>query len=238
MRSLRLGLLAMPLVLFCSASPWLAQDERFVLEPGEHSVLDVILKSGKFLNRTYLVDRTQCPAIDPKVSQTDRSQWLHVSRKLELDAQGCEEVIGQMLRTKGWVALPVDRERGVYDWVWEMGPKGQDIKRRVAWLSPEEIRERPMVAQYVITSVRLEFMSAQVATVNLRVFFNDPRGLTSMIAVDHQSMLISGWRSEVAAILGMLQKLDVAPKKPDRSLEDRLRTVERRLAALEKKSKG
>jgi len=205
--------------------------EKFVLEAGEHGLLDLIERSGKFLDRFYLVDKAQSPGLD----QAESPYKISILRRMELDKAGCEEVVGQLLYGRGWIAVTTDAERGIYDWIWEGGPRGQDIKKSVRKLTATEILGRPKVMDYIATTVELKHANAQIVAANLRQFFGDPRGLEQILPLGNntQGLLLTGMRPHVARLLKILAECDVPQPDLAPYLEQRLQNIEARLGRLE-----
>ena len=133
------------------------QETKFVVETGDHLIHDLIKRCGEFLGRTYLVDKSQNPAICNPDSAVGK---IHIPKRLELDAKACEDVMSQMLATRGWIACPLDTDRGVWDWVYIQGPRSIDLKKHVTALTPDEALKRPKLAQYVSTVMSLEHVNA------------------------------------------------------------------------------
>ena len=223
-------------VLFClPPAPQIRQDkaDKFVLEAGEHRLLDLIERSGQFLERLYLVDKMQ----QPELCNADAAAGkLMIQRRLELDRAGCEEVVGQLLHTRGWIAVPTDAERGIYDWIYIAGPRAMEIRKHVHNLPATEVLARPQVSDYVATTVALKHANAQLASANLRQFFADPRGFDQIIPLggnSQRSLMIVGMRPQVASILQIVKEIDIEEPEAAPYLEQRLQNIEARLGRLE-----
>lgn len=203
--------------------------KRFLLEAGRHSVFDLIVRSGQFLGRCYVLDRTQVPELSDE-------QEVNLTKRLDLDRRGCEEVVGALLLAQGWIARPIDKDLGIYDWILLQGPRHLDLRKSVVFKSPEEILRRPKLIEYVSTIVRIAG-DAQRAVANLRTLYSDPSGLSSMIPVggrDSRQILIAGTQRELCTVIAKLHEMGNPIVSLD-GIHHTLQAIERRLAALEEK---
>ena len=225
-------------LLLCAGALQQAQEPKVVraarkslsLEAGSHGVYDLIEKSGKFLRRTYSIDRAQAGGRNGKQRTVELSRPL-----VNLDETACEEVVGQLLRARGWVALPLDADRGVYDWVYLSGPRVQEVRNYAVSMTPAEVRKRPKLVQFVSVVVPLQHASATRVAGNLRVLFGGGRGCLGVTptGAQQQSLWITGFLPEVNMVLDAVQGLDVAGPKIAPSVDQRLHAIERRLGRLE-----
>lgn len=207
--------------------------DRFTLDAGAHEILDVIHKSGAFLGRTYLLDKQQAPTL---CTTNDPGNKIEIATDISLDAEGCEEWVGQVLYAKGWVATPLDIERGLYDWIFVAGPKSASIRSHARQRGVDEILARPKVVEYVTTVVKMEHIDAQYASSNLRQIFNDPRSMMNVLPLgrgETQTIALTGFRHEVARMISLIREADVPQKPMDASLEQRLAELEARIQSLE-----
>lgn len=209
--------------------------DRFTLDAGAHEILDVIQKSGAYLGRTYLLDKQQSPTLCTTNAPGNK---IEIATEISLDREGCEEWVGQVLYAKGWVATPLDIERGLYDWILVTGPKGASIRSHARQRSVDEILARPKVVEYVTTVVKLEHIDANYASANLRQIFNDPRGMLNLVPLGRgqtQTIALTGFRHEVARMITLIREADVPQKPLEKSVEQRLADLESRMRTLEKR---
>lgn len=211
---------------------------RFVLEKGDYEIVDLIEKSGNFLGRRYLLDKAQ----NPVLCQTNAvDNKITIVRTVELDAAECEDFVGQILYSKGWVAAPLDTEKGLYDWIWMPGPKGRTVRSRATHVAPEAITARPKKVEYVRVTIPLEHANAQFLSANLRTIYNDAQGMTNLVPVGQRSILVTGFRHQIAALLPAVRRADAEEGKATgkmRKLEDRIQKLEALLERLERRSES
>lgn len=199
---------------------------KFVLEVGEHELTKVIEASGKFLDRTYLLAPSELGEPSPKVK---------LPRRLELDAAGCEAVVSQLAYTEGLVATPLDRGRGLWEFVNMSGPKRGEIMTRAIAATPEEVRRMRDVRVCVSTQVILQHARASVVTQTMRPFFasSGAVGILNIgTAGNERVILLSGMSDSVAQAMGMIAEVD-QPEPLGKVEDDRLTSLEKRMSALE-----
>src|SRR5688500_10952774 len=130
-----------------------AAPDRFVLEAGEHDLLQVIDASARFLGRNYLLAPGEVGGNKPVVT---------LQKKLELDAAGCEAVVSQLAYVHGLVATPLDRERGVWEWINTHGAKRGELSTRATVVTPDQARKLQQVKVFVTTTVALQHANPNI----------------------------------------------------------------------------
>lgn len=181
------------------------QPDKFVIEAGQHDIKDLVDRSAAFLGRNYLyseADFLNAP-----------ESTVRLQHRLELDAQGCEEVVGQLAYTVGYAMLPVDAERGIYQWIFRQGPKRSEIPTSSTPMEPEEVMARRNSKMPVLTTIPLQHINATAAQNQLRPFFLAGGGGAAQIqfGVAGQALLVQGFADQVAAAIELLRKVDVPP---------------------------
>lgn len=215
-----------------------ARPEKLVLEPGTYTVKDLIDRSARFLGRNYIYSARDVENVP--------SPQVNLQERLELGRDDCEEVIGKLLFAKHLVMLPLDPDRGIYEWVFLQGSKGAEVRRRPVVRTPEQVLAGGPET-WIVTVYPLEHLDPREAGGMLRAIMSGPTdsfyATTSPLG---RSLVISGFRQQVAAFLRILQATD----RPDArttgqafarwksSLEDRLKALEQQVAALRKASSG
>ncbi|HLU39609.1 MAG TPA: hypothetical protein VK081_09495 [Planctomycetota bacterium] len=198
--------------------------DRFVLEAGEHDLVRVIAASARFLGRNYLLSPAELPSPEPKVT---------LQRRLDLDEEGCEAVVSQLAYANGLVAVPLDRERGLWEFVSLRGAKAGEAMARALVLPPDEVRRMRAVRVFVTTRVDLANAPAGMVAQSLRPFLAGVSHATTIGAGSDRTLLLSGMAEDVARALELVAALDQAPGVP-RVPPDRFVALEERVAALEK----
>lgn len=213
-------------------NPRAVAGQGFVLEPGDINAGDLIDAAAKFLNRNILYS----PA---ELQQACAGRPIHLQRRLELDARGCEEVLSSLLYIQGLALVPLDPERGFHEVIAMNGPRGRELGSRAVPLTPEEILARPYLKIQVLATVELQHINAVIATNSLRPFFannnpNSTAGLTLGNAGSNRAILLQGFSDQVAAAIRVLRQVDQPAAETTPDMEQRLQQLEQQVRALQK----
>ena len=216
--------------------------DGFVLPEGAVSVEDLIDSAARYLTRNILCHPQEL-AIQP---QPD----FVFQKRLALDALGCEEMLGELLASRGLVVVPIDERRQVYEVIHQQGPRGREIWNRAVPRTPEEVLQRPSLKQMVLVTLPLKHINATIAVNALRPFFstgnsNSPGiGLVFGTAGTAQALIVTGFTDQVAACIRMLQLCDQPLKERDpeqfelsqaiTSLQNAVTDLQARLATAQK----
>jgi len=208
--------------------------EKFILEVGEYSLIDLIKRSGEYLDRHYLYN--------PAEVSNPASSGVVIDRKMELDARGCEEVIGQILYVKGFARVTRDKERGIYEWVAMTGPKRMELNSSAEYVPVEQVGEyRKLLGVTILTTVPLKHLNANAAQTQLRPFFAQGGaggiGLTPGSVGDGRTLLLQGFGPSVYQAVQLLLRSDAAAAEDrsqvDKSLQQRVGELEEQVTELE-----
>lgn len=205
--------------------------DGFVLEAGEHEVRALIERSAAFLRRNHVFSEAELAnAQDAKV---------RLQNRMVLDAVGCEEVVTQLAYTRGFVMIPVDDQRGVFEWINMAGPKRAMLGAAGREMTPQQVRERRHLIVPVRVLLPLQHIDANTAANQLRPFFSlgsSPGNTLTVGSVGH-ALLLQGLAPHVASAVDMVLQADVPPKGLEPSWEEWRQQVEQRLATLEQRGK-
>ena len=208
-------------------------DTGFVLEAGDHNLHDLIDRAAEFLGRNILTEPAVMMAVSPG------GAVITIQKRIAVDALGCEDLLSQLLYTKGFALVPIDMSKGLYEVIVMQGPRRAMIMSQAITMTPEEVLRRPNLKMVVVTSVPLEHMQVQVATNSLRPFFASSGQNSGALMVgnvgNNRAMLLQGFADQVAAAIRLLRLADVPPGSVSRGMEERMRDLEKRIAELEKK---
>lgn len=209
-----------------------AAEDRFVIEAGEHDLRDLLNQAAVFLRRNYLwseADFANNPA-----------QKVRLQQRLELDAKSCDEVVSQLAYQLGFAVIPLDPDRGLYEWIFRAGPKRPELGMRPIRLDPDEVLAQRHLLRQVLTSVPLHHVDASRACNELRPFFlggNPAFGAVTLGAAG-QSLVIQGFTDQVASVIELLREIDTAPgaeATSGRGEQSWREQIEARIKALEAK---
>ena len=213
--------------------PAAAARSAFVLEAGEVKLTEFVDRCANHLGWNILSSASElqsCPL-----------QEIRTQTRIEVDREGCIELLSSMLARGGFVLTELDAPKGVYEILAANGPRGREIQNRAVRRTPEEILARPTLRMPVTTVVDLQHINAVIATNALRPFFasSGGSGVTSLTignVGNVGSLLINGLQDQVAQAISVVRQCDVPPP-PDAvpPLAEKLEALERRIAALEAK---
>ncbi|MFY9342340.1 MAG: hypothetical protein WAT39_07615, partial [Planctomycetota bacterium] len=182
--------------------PILATKAGLTLPAGEFTVVDLIDAVAGYLCRNYLYDASELAEV----------RGFSLQRAIALDALGSEEMLYALLAARNLAALPIDEWRGVYQVVALTPERRTAPIATVPWRTPEEILRRPRLRELVLTSVVLAHADANQLANGLRAQFSfqgtwQP-GMPTAVATGANTLLLHGYREQVAATLLFLQLVD------------------------------
>lgn len=211
--------------------PVLATKDGLTLPAGEFSVVDLVDAVAGYLCRNYLFDH----------GELEKAPGFTLQRAIALDALGSEEMLHALLAARGFAALPVDELRGIWQIVSLAPDRRTTPVANVPWRTPEEILRRPRLHELVMTAVTLQRADAQQLANALRAQFSlqgqwQP-GVPIAFASGQRTLLLHGYRDQIAPLLAILQQIDRmidAPPPPpsNDALAARLDALEREIASL------
>ena len=206
----------------------------FVLEAGELTITDLIDRAAASLQCNILVNAMELQTTGPGSSS------VKLQRRVEVDAQGCQEVVANLLSSVGLCLTVLDESKQVYEVISANGPRNREIINRATHRTPEEVLARPNLRMAVTTAVQLQHTNGVIATNALRPYFastGSPGGANSIImgnAGNNSGILLSGMQDQVANAIRLLRTVDVPPPKElDVSLAQKVEMLQERVAKLE-----
>ncbi len=210
-----------------------AATNTFVIEAGDLRLTDLIDRAATFLQWNILCN--------PMEMASQSQVVVKLQRRMEVDRQGCHELLATLLTTNGFALTGLDEGKQMYEVVAMNGPRNREIMNHAAHRSPEEILAHPDLRMAVTTVVQLEHINATIATNALRPFFANtgaPSGggsLTLGNVGNNAGMLLSGMQDQVANAIRLLRLVDVpSPKEPEQGLTEQVESLQQRVAKLEK----
>lgn len=180
--------------------------------------LEFVKFAQKVTGKTFYIDKNQAP----ELQSPDGGDSLRINLlgALVVPQDRFYDFFQTILFIKDWVCVPRGSGDSQFiDLIQQAGPRGPSIKNGVRWVEPDDVKEfRDQTGTFIVTTVKLQFVNAQLATANLRQFFNDPKGLLSLVPIggnDQRSLMISGFGPTVNTIVELLNKVDVAESRPE-----------------------
>jgi len=207
-------------------------DQRLVIQAGEIGLADLAHRVSTFLGENHLIDPN-----DPIFTHPNSSMGkLVLSEPIEFDRQHGREVLQELMFTKNLVLTPINPGRKLYEWINKSaGTRAELIKQRATLLDRDAVFENETTPNYVATVYHLKHVDAMTASGQLRVFTQDAQNLTNLVSFGNgTSLMITGFCPMVAKLLRVVAELD-RPGNGSKSVNERLRKLEQRLAAVEKR---
>ncbi|HEU4418333.1 MAG TPA: hypothetical protein VFT55_05300 [Planctomycetota bacterium] len=189
--------------------------QPFSLPPGEHDLVDLVAKAAAILGRNILWPDTE--------RQAAKGQGLSVflNNPIKLTPPAFEELLANLLYTRGFAIVPVDPEKGFYEVLYLHGPRQRELMNRAQWRTPEEVLARPNQREYVLTSVCLKHINATVCTNALRPFFAMGGGgnnIGSQLGIgnvgNQEAMVLAGFTDQLCAALRLIRECDQPMTQP------------------------
>lgn len=172
------------------------------LPAGQMTLVEVLDAVAGFLCRSYLYD----------FEALSHAGDVHLSRALALDATGAEEVLLAALAARGFLALPIDEPRGIFQVV-DLGTPQRSVPvPPLPWRTVEEIERRPRLRDLVLTALPISNVDAAVLANALRDFYSlqgawHP-GVPTATAVGPRLLLLYGFRDQLAPAIAAVRQLD------------------------------
>jgi hypothetical protein len=203
----------------------------FVLEAGDLTLEELIDAAAQFLNRNILTTPQETLA-------GGKSVTIHLQNRMELDANGCEEMLCTLLYSRGLALTVLDPGRNLYEVINMAGPRGKEIATRAVWMTPEEVLRRPTLRMPVLTTVELQHINAPVAVNALRPFFGQAGSSGTSLQLgnvgNNAALLLQGFADQVAAAIRLLRECD-KPPPPNQAPElvTRIQQLEQQIQSLQ-----
>lgn len=212
--------------------PAAAARSAFVLEAGEVKLTEFVDRCAQHLGWNILSSQPElqsCPL-----------QEIRTQTRIEVDREGCIELLSSMLARAGFVLTELDAPKGIYEILSTTGPRGREIGIRAVRRTPEEILAKPMLRMPVSTVVELQHTNATLATNALRPFFASVGGAGTTLTIGSTgnggTLLLQGLQDQVATAIQLVREADVVPAPgTDMFAPDRIAKLEQRIEALEKR---
>jgi len=197
-----------------------ADRSGLVLPAGAIDADELVDAVARFLGRSILwtaMEHGKAP-VEPFVLQ----------KELALDALGSEEVLSQMLWSRGFALVPLHADKGLYEILMQGGTRQRDIFANPIARTPEEILRQPALKLFVSTMFRPEHLDP-ASIQNLHILLAQASNNGQPVAVYvGRTLLLSGMQDQLALALRILKTCDHPEEQPRRT------ELEARVAAIEK----
>lgn len=203
----------------------------FVLDAGEIKLEELIDKCAAYLQRNIMSSKQEL------MNTLIGGESFSVQKRIEVDHDGCEELLTAMLFMKGFVLTELDEKKGVYEVISMNGPRHREITGRAVPKKLEQVLSRPNLRVPVTTAVHLKHVNPMVATNALRPFIakTGAPGVTLGLVGSNSAILLTGLQDQVANAIRVLQEADVPGTPAAPGVAERLDQLTQRVTALEEK---
>ena len=164
----------------------MAASKKVVVPPGEQSVEQLVQTVARVAKHSILCDEQEIAGAKPIV----------LTEPVTLEAETCEELLCNLLRTRSLTLVPVDAERGICEVIAINGTRGHEIASSAVSRTAEEVLAQPDSKRMVITSVRLQHLNAPPIVNALRPLFAVAGPTGSGLAVSMMgpvAITLRGW---------------------------------------------
>lgn len=201
-------------------------ESQFVLAAGEHDLRTVIGAAASYLGRNLLLVETL-----PGELRVD----LQVAQKLDRD--GCLAVVTQLAYLHGLVLVPIDADRGMWEFINLNGARRGEAMGRAPLLTLDEVRKLKGTRLIVTSVIPVQHVRATAAAQTLRPFFATSGQATLNLgtAGSETAVVVSGFVDQVLGAAALIASVDIPGKQEAPTSQDRLQALEARVAALEAK---
>ena len=178
--------------------------------------LQFIKFAQKVTEKKFYIDEAQAP----EMKNPDSTLYtIKLLGTLTIKRSEFYAFFQTILFIKGWVCVPRGEGNSQFiDLIWQQGPRGQEIKKGVLYVPSDQLKDyRSQTGTFIVTTVKMRHINAQLASANLRTFWNDPRGLTNIVPIggnDQRSLMFSGFGPEVYTMVRLLEVVDVEDPRP------------------------
>lgn len=213
-----------------SHAPIVCDQRGLVLPAGSIGAAELVDATARFLCRNYLYDADALADV----------AGFTLQRPLAVDALGAEEILYALLAARGFVVLPLDELRGLYEIA---ALRGRTTPlASVPWRLPDEVLQRPRLRELVTTALPLLHLDANAIAAQLCAHFAlqgawQP-GAPTAAALGPRTLMLHGFRDQVAEALLAVRRIDAAvgatviAAPSNEALWQRLHALEQEVATL------
>ncbi|HZN37503.1 MAG TPA: hypothetical protein VFD82_01800 [Planctomycetota bacterium] len=188
--------------------------QPFSLPPGDHDLVDLVEKAATILGRNLLWQEGE-----RQIAKGGQSLTVTLNNPVKLTPTQFEELLANLLYSRGFAIVPVDAEKGFHEVLCLYGARGREVMNRATWRTPEEVMARPNHCEFVLTSVRLKHINATICTNALRPFFavsggNNIGQLVIGNVGNQEAMVLAGFTDQLCAALRLIRECDQPQTQP------------------------
>ncbi|PIE24106.1 MAG: hypothetical protein CSA62_04690 [Planctomycetota bacterium] len=158
--------------------------------------------------KTFVVDWEN----DPAGGADQPASRIHLMGRLEIPVESFYDFFQTMLYIKGWACVP--RGTGSQQFIhiiFQQGAKQPEIKKGVRFVPVDEIDQyRDQTGTFIVTSVPMQHINAQMAANTLRTVFASGGSMEQMVAVGNsKKLMLMGFGPSVYTQVQLLKLVDI-----------------------------
>src|SRR5262249_52766593 len=152
-----------------TSAPIRTDATTMLLPAGRIGLRELIDATATFLQWNILFTPSE-------LQQSASGNMIELQTPMPVDAKSCEEVVSELLFNKGYVLLPRNRERHMFEVVFMAGQRAREVVSGAETRTLDEVMARPTLKQMVSVIVPLQNINATIAVNALRPFFAQTGG--------------------------------------------------------------
>lgn len=192
----------------------------FVLEAGTHEFEELVNRAAEFLGENHLMSETDFAG---------GKNTFALQTQMTLDKDGLRDVLGQFGYRLGFTKVPLDPDRGTWEWINQSGPRRNEIAARPVLVPVEQLETFPESYAYVRTIISVEHLEANRLTNSLRPFVAGNGASNCIVGTtgDGGSFLLQGYCTQVRDLARLVNSAEEhAGRTRTEALIDRLEQLE------------
>ena len=158
----------------------------------------------KITKKTFHIDYTTAPELDPRTQVGGGAgppqHTIQLIGSMTIKKKDFFDFFQTLLFIKNWAIVPRGGEdTRFYDLIKKNGQRAIDIKKGVVFVPETELGQYAnQTGTYILTTVKLQYIDANLAATTLRGNFSDQQGLDQLIAIaGSPTLMIAGFGPSV-----------------------------------------
>ncbi|MFQ5503490.1 MAG: secretin N-terminal domain-containing protein [Planctomycetota bacterium] len=180
-------------------------------------LMEFIKFAQQITKKAFVVDQA-----DPSLTAPDNQQGrIQLMGTLRIKVRDFFAFFQTMLYIKGFVCVP--RRTGDTEFIeiiGKMGGRSNEIKQGVRFVPPDEIEKyRDQTGTFIVTTINMQHVDANIAMSQMRAFYSDPQGLQQLLPIGgSKAVLMVGFGPTVYMFSEILKLVDVRQDVPKATL--------------------
>ncbi len=182
--------------------------------------LEFVKFAQKVTGKTFYIDVESDPTLQPDAPQNR----IRLLGTLKIKTADFFDFFQTVLYIKGWAVIPRGGESTQFYQIVKFAQgKANEVKKGARFIPPEDLeRYKNRMGMYIVTTLRLKNINANIAANNLRAFYQDPLTLDNFYSLgDGQTqrvVMLTGFAPTVYTMVQLLRLVDVKEETPKATL--------------------